>query len=200
MKRLPVQLLVVILISTVLVLSGCTPEPITTTATLTTTETTTAPPITTTATLTTTETTTAPPITTTVTETPPIQTTTTTVTTTTTITPTATILCRIAETITPEEAFSLIQDNQGNPDFMIIDVRPPGASPYIEGSISLDYIGGIFSNEVEALDRCGIYLVYCRMGNRSSAALAEMYALNFKEVYEIQGGINAWVAGGLPVV
>jgi len=183
-KRLSVQLLVVILISTVLVLSGCTPEPITTTATLTTTETTTAPPITTT-----------------VTETPPIQTTTTTVTTTTTITPTATILCRIAETITPGEAFSLIQDNQGNPDFMIIDVRTLSAvsGGYIEGSISLDLFGN-FSSEVETFDRCGIYLIYCRIGNRSSAALAEMYALNFKEVYDISGGFNAWVAGGFPVV
>lgn len=184
MKRLPVQLIVVILISTVLVLSGCTPEPITTTATLTTTETTTAPPITTT-----------------VTETPPIQTTTTTVTTTTTITSTATILNRIAETITPGEAFSLIQDNQGNPDFMIIDLRATGvvALGYIEGSINLDYFG-IFSNEVKTFDRCGIYLIYCRSGNRSSAALAEMYALNFKEVYDISGGMIAWMAGGFPVV
>ena len=185
MKRLPVQLIVVILISTVLVLSGCTPEQITTKATLTTTETTTAPPITTT-----------------VTETPPIQTTTTTVTTTTTITPTATIPNQITETITPEEAFSLIQDNQGNPDFIIIDLRTPGevSEGYIEGSINLDYNAGIFSNEVETLDRCGIYVIYCRSGTRSGMALTAMNALNFKEVYNISGGMIAWMAGGFPFV
>ncbi len=37
---------------------------------------------------------------------------------------------QIIRDITPQEAYDLIQDNQGNRDFMIIDVRTQGSVPF----------------------------------------------------------------------
>jgi len=48
---------------------------------------------------------------------------------------------QIIEHITPQEAFTLIQENQDNPDFVIIDVRTPEefAEEHIENAINIDY-------------------------------------------------------------
>ena len=109
---------------------------------------------------------------------------------------------QIAEDITPEEAFTLIQANQQKPDFVIIDVRTPEefAGGHLENAINIDYYSEAFSNEIEALDRNLTYLIYCRSGSRSSNALSFMESLYFSEVYNISGGINAWQSAGLPVV
>jgi rhodanese-related sulfurtransferase len=109
---------------------------------------------------------------------------------------------RIAEDITAEEAFALIQENQQNPEFVIIDVRTPAefAQRHIENAINIDYYSDTFSDETEALDKNKTYLIYCRSGARSSQALALMAVQNFSEVYNISGGINTWQAVGLPVV
>ena len=118
---------------------------------------------------------------------------------TTTTSPTETL---IAENITPEEAFALIQANQQNPDFVIIDVRTPEefATGYLENAVNIDYYSAAFSDEIKTLDKNRTYLIYCRSGARSGQALALMAVLHFTEVYDISGGITAWQAAGLPVV
>jgi rhodanese-related sulfurtransferase len=109
---------------------------------------------------------------------------------------------QIAEDITPEEAFTLIQANQQNPDFVIIDVRTPEefAQGHIENAINIDYYSDAFSDDIEDLDKDPTYLIYCHSGARSSNALSFMESLYFSEVYNISGGITAWRAAGLPVV
>jgi rhodanese-related sulfurtransferase len=109
---------------------------------------------------------------------------------------------RTAEDITAEEAFTLIQANQQNPEFVIIDVRTPEefAQGHLENAINIDYYSDTFSDETEALDKNKTYLIYCRSGARSSQALALMAVQNFTKVYNISGGINAWQAAGLPVL
>jgi rhodanese-related sulfurtransferase len=118
---------------------------------------------------------------------------------TTTTPPTETL---IAEDITAEEAFALIQANQQNPDFVIIDVRTPEefATGYLENAINIDYYSAAFSDEIKTLDKNRTYLIYCRSGARSGQALGLMAVLQFAEVYSISGGITAWQAAGLPVV
>ena len=80
---------------------------------------------------------------------------------------------RTAEDITAEEAFTLIQANQQNPEFVIIDVRTPEefTDGHIENAINLDFRSDGFRNEIERLDRDKTYLIYCRSGNRSRGAL-----------------------------
>ncbi len=108
----------------------------------------------------------------------------------------------IIEDITPQEAFNLIQENQDNPDFVIIDVRTPQAfaDEHIEDAINLDYRSETFQNELSTLDRDKTYLIYCATGIRSGSALDIMAELDFREVYKISGGINAWKAEELPTI
>ena len=107
---------------------------------------------------------------------------------------------QITENITPQEAFTLIQDNQDNPDFVILDVRTPEefADGHIENAINLDYYSETFRDELNKLDKNKKYLIYCRSGNRSGKTLNIMERLNFREVYNMLGGIIQWEAEGLP--
>jgi len=106
------------------------------------------------------------------------------------------------ENITSQEAFNLIQDNQDNPDFVILDVRTPAefASGHIENALNLDFYSETFRNELNNLDKNKTYLVYCKVGGRSRDALDIMAELNFKEAYNMAGGITAWKAKGLPIL
>ena len=107
---------------------------------------------------------------------------------------------QIIENITPQEALTLIQNNQDNPDFIIIDVRTPEefAEEYIENAVNTDFYSETFRDELNNLDKNKSYLIYCRSGGRSGNALNIMAELNFREVYNISGGIIAWKAAGLP--
>ena len=106
------------------------------------------------------------------------------------------------EDITPQEAFTLIQNNQNNPDFVIIDVRTlrEFAEEHIENTTNIDFYSEFFQDTLNALDKNKTYLVYCRSGGRSGSALDIMAELNFREVYNMLGGINQWKAEGLPTV
>ncbi len=119
-----------------------------------------------------------------------------------TITPAEETATQIIEDITPQEAFTLMQDNEGNPSFVILDVRTAEefASGYIENAINIDYYSDTFRDELNNLDKDKSYLIYCHSGNRSGKALDIMAELGFKEVYNMLGGMIAWNAEGLPTV
>jgi len=104
------------------------------------------------------------------------------------------------EDITPQEAFTSIQNNQNNPDFVIIDVRTPQelAEGHIENVINIDFYSETFRDELNKLDKDKKYLIYCRSGNRSGKTVPIMVELNFREVYNMLGGIIQWEAEGLP--
>ncbi len=105
-----------------------------------------------------------------------------------------------AQDVTSQEAFALIQENQGNPDFIILDVRTSSEfeDGHIEGALNIDVNLPSFSEELEQLDRNDTYLVYCRSGNRSRTALAIMEDLGFTRIYHLTNGITEWVDAGLP--
>jgi len=111
---------------------------------------------------------------------------------------------QIIEDITPQEAFSLIQENQGNPDFVIIDLQGPKtfAHEHIEGAVNLDYHSEAFRDKLNALDKSKAYLIYysCRCGNVAEKTLGEMATLNFREAYNLSGGLSRWKAEELPTI
>ena len=106
------------------------------------------------------------------------------------------------QNITPAEAFALIQANQNDPHFLIIDVRTPAEynDGHIENAINIDYRSDSFRDEVGQLDRNKSILIYCWSGGRSGSALEMMKELGFKKVYNMLEGINGWIAAGYPVV
>ncbi|MFC1992355.1 rhodanese-like domain-containing protein [Chloroflexota bacterium] len=107
---------------------------------------------------------------------------------------------QVIEDISAQEAFDLIQENKNNPDFVILDVRTltEFADGYIEGAINLDYRHEFFSDILNLIDKDKTYLVYCHSGGRSRSALDIMEELNFREAYNVLGGIVNWKAEGLP--
>ena len=109
---------------------------------------------------------------------------------------------KITQNITPQEAFALIQNNQDNPDFIILDVRTPQefADGHIENAINIDFYSETFRDELNQLDKNKTYLIYCRSGVRSGKTHDIMAELEFQKVYNTLGGILAWNADGLPTV
>lgn len=106
------------------------------------------------------------------------------------------------ENVTVIEAHQLIQDNANNPDFIILDVRTQSefAGGHIENAVNIDFNAEDFRDQLDALDKENIYLVYCRSGNRSGQAMDIMRDLEFRRVYNMLGGINDWIDAGYDVV
>ena len=120
---------------------------------------------------------------------------------------------RVTENITPLDAFSLIQGKQGNPNFIIIDVRTPEefADEHIENAINLDFLSETFRGELDKLDKNKMYLIYyqsgvslCLCGSPGPSigmeTLNMMFTLNFRKAYNISDGLNQWKAEGLPTI
>ena len=109
---------------------------------------------------------------------------------------------QILEDIGVQEAFELIQSNQGNPDFFIIDIRTPEEynEGHIENALNIDFYAETFSEDLDKLDKSKTYFIYCRSGNRSGRAMTIIKDLGFREVYNLSAGITEWIAEGLPVV
>jgi rhodanese-related sulfurtransferase len=108
---------------------------------------------------------------------------------------------QLIKDITTQEAFNLIQDNQGNSDFIIIDVRTPEEfeDGHIKNAVNIDFRSENFRSQISDMDRLKKYLIYCRSGNRSRGALDIMTELGFKEVYHLTVGIIGWLEDGLPI-
>ena len=102
--------------------------------------------------------------------------------------------------ITPEGAYILIKENKDNPNFTILDVRTPEEflGEYMENAVNLDYYSDTFRNDLDKLDKNKTYLIYCRSGRRSENALNIMKELDFREVYNMLGGISKWKSEELP--
>lgn len=71
---------------------------------------------------------------------------------------------------------------------------------HVEGAVNLDFQKPGFEGELAKLDRGKAYLVHCRSGRRSEAALPVFAKLGFAKVGHLEGGITAWIKAGLPVV
>ena len=85
---------------------------------------------------------------------------------------------------------------------IVIDVRTPEeyADGHLEGAQNINLQSPSFSTEIAALPKDGDYVVYCRSGNRSADAVAQMKAMGFSNVTDVGGVSEAAAATGLPVV
>ncbi len=101
--------------------------------------------------------------------------------------------------LTPVDEVSEIITNPPD-DLIILDIRTPEefAAGHIEGAINIDYYAGDFEQRLGVLDLDVPYVMYCNSGNRSSNTLPLMDSIGFSEVYELDGGIQAWFGAGLP--
>lgn len=81
----------------------------------------------------------------------------------------------------------------------LVDVRTPAefSAGHIREAQNIDVQDASFDARMSELPKDGSYLVYCRTGNRSAAAVARMKQLGFTDVVD-GGGFDALVAAGLP--
>ncbi len=98
--------------------------------------------------------------------------------------------------VNPAAAQALIAN--GSP---VLDVRRPDefAAGHLEGAVNLNLESPDFTQQLAALDPAAAWVVYCRTGNRSAVATAQMESLGFTSLNDLSGGITAWEQDGLPV-
>ncbi len=97
---------------------------------------------------------------------------------------------QIAENISVKPFATKVASGKGQ----LIDVRTQGeyAEGHIAGATNIDIYSETFEREISNLDKNTPVYVYCRSGGRSGKAMSIMKAMGFVEVYNLDGGMNAW--------
>jgi sulfur-carrier protein adenylyltransferase/sulfurtransferase len=114
------------------------------------------------------------------------------------VSPTDSKQIAVIEEIAPFEAAEEIEAG----DVVLVDTREPHEyeEAHLEGARLVP--PGVLEDEIGSVvpDRERRVLLYCRTGNRSGKAAEQMTALGYSNVANVEGGILAWQAQGLPVV
>lgn len=83
---------------------------------------------------------------------------------------------------------------------VVIDVRTPAefAAGHVEGALNVDVQDPSFADRIAELDKGAEYVVYCRSGNRSEAAIEQMGEAGFTALVN-GGAFEELAAAGAPV-
>jgi rhodanese-related sulfurtransferase len=100
----------------------------------------------------------------------------------------------MAEDITPKAVAEQLSDGEAQ----LVDVRRPDEheAGCIAGDIHIEL--DRLPAEAASLDRERPIVFYCRSGSRSAMA-AEAFSASGYNAYNMAGGLEAWVANGLPI-
>lgn len=81
-------------------------------------------------------------------------------------------------------------------NLQLIDVRTPEEfqQGFIKGAQNINIYNSNFEQEINKLDKTKPVYIYCRSGRRSSNAAQILSKNGFKTIYDLQGGINAWIS------
>ena len=83
-------------------------------------------------------------------------------------------------------------------NYTIIDIRmpvellPANGGKLFENALNIDFSSENFQESLNLLDKKKKYLIYCRSGYRTKITLELMKKLGFEEVFELDGGVQAW--------
>ena len=99
--------------------------------------------------------------------------------------------------ISASEARAMIQSS---PNLLVVDVRTPEefAQGHLQGAINIPLSN--LPTQISSLDRNRPILVYCQTGHRSAQAAALLMNSGFTQVYDMDGGLDAWISAGYPTV
>lgn len=97
-----------------------------------------------------------------------------------------------ADVVPASEAVEAIEDGA-----TVVDVRTPEEydAGHLPGARNIDVSADDFESRIEALDPAESYVVYCRTGNRSAAAVRTMLDAGFDDVVN-GGGYEDLVSAG----
>ncbi|MFM6967587.1 MAG: rhodanese-like domain-containing protein [Microbacteriaceae bacterium] len=84
----------------------------------------------------------------------------------------------------------------------VIDVRTPDefAAGHLDGAVNINWEDPTFADQVSTLDKDGVYVLYCRSGNRADQALDAMKSMGFTNVTNVGGVDNASAVTGIAIV
>jgi rhodanese-related sulfurtransferase len=85
----------------------------------------------------------------------------------------------------------------------VLDVRTDGevAGGTLPQAIAIDVLKPGFAEAASAqLDKAQTVYLYCRSGNRSQRAAAQLQAAGFEHLVELSSGIRGWTAAGMSTV
>jgi rhodanese-related sulfurtransferase len=101
-------------------------------------------------------------------------------------------------TVDVQTAYEQLSENE---EAQLVDVREPAEweSTGVPPGALLIPLGDIEQRAPTELAKDKPLYVICRSGNRSRAASETLIGLGYTEVYNVEGGIQAWIAAGLPV-
>ncbi len=100
----------------------------------------------------------------------------------------------MADDLSPARVAELLREGA-----QLVDVREPyerdaGRIPDDTAHIELDRL----TDEAGSIDRDRTVVFYCRTGSRSALA-AEAFSAAGYDAHNLDGGLKAWVADGLPI-
>lgn len=97
------------------------------------------------------------------------------------------------------EAATLLQQNS---NARILDVRTPEEyrQGHINGATLLNYKSKDFAEKLETLDKGTTWIMHCRSGRRSAAAMELMKSSGFDSLVHMDGGFNSWENAGLEFI
>jgi rhodanese-related sulfurtransferase len=99
-----------------------------------------------------------------------------------------------AQTITKKVSKAEFTELMKKSGAQLIDVRTSRefSNGFIEGAKNIDYNDDSFEKQIKKLDKNKPVLVYCAAGGRSENAAELLKEWGFKEIYDLEGGYNAW--------
>lgn len=94
------------------------------------------------------------------------------------------------EVLEPEEYKIRISEDPKQ----FIDIRTPEEflDGHIEGAENIDFLADGFLFKMQKFDREEPVYIYCRSGNRSSKAAAQLSDMGFSKIIDLKGGYKAW--------
>ena len=104
----------------------------------------------------------------------------------------------VFETITVQTAYDQFNETEGA---YFVDVREANewaATGYPPGA-TLIPLGEIAQRAPDELPEDAPIFVICNSGNRSLVASQQLRDMGYREIYNVDGGIQAWLQAGLPV-
>lgn len=93
--------------------------------------------------------------------------------------------------ISVEQLDSMLQDK----DFTLVNVHVPYEGELPETDLFIPY-DQITDNLDQLPDKEAPIVLYCRSGSMSTSAAKELAELGYTNVFEVDGGFNAWKAAG----
>jgi rhodanese-related sulfurtransferase len=101
--------------------------------------------------------------------------------------------------VTPQEFETKMKELKS---VTLLDVRTQ--SEYAQGHLTqatlIDFYSSDFKSRVSKLDKSKPVFLYCAVGGRSGSAANILSSMGFKEIYDLQGGINGWIQAKKPIV